>query len=160
MMSGRASRRPGYRCSGRHHLIAALACSAGMRCEDWALRAASYAPTCSCGASFFGLSGGAMTWSGWSLSKPRVAAIDQELHVGVLIEQVIDAFGAYGGLVVHTPGSSRPDPHRSSFRVGGDGGLDRVLLLLAGHEGPPAGSVRFGAADLELGAVQPHQEAV
>jgi hypothetical protein len=50
---------------------AAMACSAGMRCEDWALRAVSYAVTSSGGAVFFGFSGGAMTWSGWSLARPR-----------------------------------------------------------------------------------------
>jgi hypothetical protein len=41
MMSGRTSRRPVKRCSGRHHLSRAMACSTGMRCEDWTLRAAS-----------------------------------------------------------------------------------------------------------------------
>ena len=41
MVSGRASRRPVKRCRVRHHFIAAMACSTGMRCEDWALRAAS-----------------------------------------------------------------------------------------------------------------------
>jgi MFS family permease len=41
MVSGRASRRPVKRCRVRHHLIAAMACSAGMRWEDWALRAVS-----------------------------------------------------------------------------------------------------------------------
>src|SRR5262249_56340414 len=110
MMSGRASRRPVYRCSGRHHLIEAMACSAGMRCEDWALRAASYAPTCSCGASFFGLSGGAMTWVGGALSKPRGAGIDPELHVGGLIGQGIDVLGAVGGLGGVTPPSGPPLP--------------------------------------------------
>jgi hypothetical protein len=41
MVSGRTSRRPVKRCRVRHHLIAAMACSAGIRCEDWALRATS-----------------------------------------------------------------------------------------------------------------------
>jgi hypothetical protein len=38
--------------------------------------------------------------------------------------------------------------------VGGDGGIDRVLFLLAGYERPPAGSVGFESADLDFGAVQ------
>ena len=41
MTSGKTSRRPVKRCRVRHHLIAAMACSAGMRWEDWALRAVS-----------------------------------------------------------------------------------------------------------------------
>jgi hypothetical protein len=37
--------------------------------------------------------------------------------------------------------------------VGDGGGLDRVLLVLAGHKGAPAGSVGPGPADLGLGTV-------
>ena len=53
------------------------------------------------------------------------------------------------------PGADGAGPQRSAVGVGGDGGFDGVLFLLAGHERPPAGPVGSGPADLDLGAVQP-----
>jgi hypothetical protein len=37
-----------------------------------------------------------------------------------------------------------PGPEWPAMGIGGDGGLDGVLLLLAGHERPSAGPVGFG----------------
>src|SRR6266545_3493108 len=51
------------------------------------------------------------------------------------------------------PGSHRPRPQGAALTVGDGGGLDRVLLALAGHKRPPAGPVGPGPADLGLGAV-------
>src|SRR5262249_49139921 len=89
-----------------------------------------------------------------------VAGVDQELHLAVPVEQVVDAFGTHGGLVVHVSGSGGPGPDRAAAGVGGDGGLDGVLFLLAGDERSTAGSVRRGSADLDLGTVQPNYEAL
>jgi hypothetical protein len=74
--------------------------------------------------------------------------------LGVGVEEVVDAFGAYGGLVVLPAGADGSGPQRPAVGVGGDGGFDGVLLLLAGHERSPAGPVWLGSADLDFGAVQ------
>jgi hypothetical protein len=111
------------------------------------------------GLSFFGFSGGAVIWSGWSFGEAAVAGVDEEPHVGVGVEEVVDAFGAYGGLVVLAAGSDGSGPERPAVGVGGDGGFDGVLLLLAGHERSPSGSVGLGPADLDLGAVEAQGDA-
>jgi hypothetical protein len=56
---------------------------------------------------------------------------------------------------------SRPECHvgqRPAALVADLGELDGVLLLLAGHERPPARPVRLRAADLDLAAVQPQPD--
>jgi hypothetical protein len=75
-----------------------------------------------------------------------VAGVDEELHVGVGVEEVVGAFGAYGGLVMLSAWADGAGPHWSAGRVGGDGGFDRVLFALAGYERPPAGPVGLGGA--------------
>src|SRR6266540_5317351 len=58
------------------------------------------------------------------------------------------------------PGSHRPRPQGAALTVGDGGGLDRVLLALAGHKRPPAGPVGPGPADLGLGAVDAQLDPV
>src|SRR6266536_2225056 len=70
-VSGRSSRRPIQRCSGRQCLDPAMACSTQIRCEDWVWRACSQAWTTSGGASLAGFFGGTLTWAGWSRRRPR-----------------------------------------------------------------------------------------
>jgi hypothetical protein len=60
---------------------------------------------------------------------------------------------------VHTSGPDGSAPQRAAGGVGSDGGFDRVLLALAGHERPPTGPVGLGSADLDLGAVQAQSDA-
>src|SRR6266536_3147238 len=73
-VSGRSSRRPIQRCSGRQCLDPAMACSTQIRCEDWVRRACSQAWTTSGGASLAGFFGGTLTWAGWSRRRPRSPA--------------------------------------------------------------------------------------
>src|SRR6266508_5728462 len=70
-VSGRSSRRPIQRCSGRQCLDPAMACCTQIRCEDWVWRACSQAWTTSGGASLAGFFGGTLTWAGWSRRRPR-----------------------------------------------------------------------------------------
>jgi hypothetical protein len=60
---------------------------------------------------------------------------------------------------VHPAGAERPGPQGAAVPVGGDGGLHRVLFLLARGEGPAAGLARRGAPDLHFGAVQAEGDA-
>ena len=59
-VSGRSSRRPSQRCSGRQCLLPAIACSTQIRCEDWAWRACSQAAVTSGAASLPGFFGGTL----------------------------------------------------------------------------------------------------
>jgi hypothetical protein len=57
------------------------------------------------------------------------------------------------------PGRVAPAPQQAASFVADDGGLAGVLFLLAGHKRPPAGSVGFRSADLDLGAVDAQFDA-
>ena len=64
------------------------------------------------------------------------------------------------GLVVHAAGAERAGPQGAAVRAGDDGGLLRVLLLLARHERAAAGLARAGAPDLHFGAVHSQLDAL
>jgi hypothetical protein len=70
----------------------------------------------------------------------------------MLGEQVTDALGVDGGLVVHPPWLRRASPQRPPCGVTAGGELDGVLLGLARHECPPPRAVGLGSANLGLGA--------
>jgi hypothetical protein len=61
---------------------------------------------------------------------------------------------------VHPAGPERAQPQQPAVLVADRGGLDGVLLLLAGHERPPPGPARRGAAHLHLSAVDPQLHAL
>lgn len=67
-----------------------------------------------------GFGGGAVTCPGWS-GEAAVAGVDQKLHVGVVVDEVVDAFGAYGGLVVLAAGADGSGPQRSAEGLVGQG---------------------------------------
>ena len=50
-----------------------------------------------------------------------VAGVDQEPHVGMVVEEVVDVFGTHSGLVVLAAGTDGAGPQRSAVGVGGDG---------------------------------------
>src|SRR6266545_2141252 len=58
------------------------------------------------------------------------------------------------------PGRTAPAHRVRPPTVGDGGGLDRVLLALAGYKRPPAGPVGPGPADLGLGAVDAQLDPV
>ncbi len=68
---------------------------------------------------------------GMVVGQAAVAGVDEELYFRVPVDQLVDAFGLDGGLVVHAPGSSRAGPYGAAAGGRGDGCLDRVLFLLA-----------------------------
>jgi hypothetical protein len=70
-----------------------------------------------------------------------------------LLQQVIDAVGLQRGLVVHPARAERHVGQGAPALIADLGELDGVLLLLPGHERPPAGPARLWAADLDLAAV-------
>lgn len=72
-----------------------------------------------------------------------IALVDLGLHLRVEAELLGDALGAHGGLLVHPAWPDHPAEQRPPLAVAERGGLDGVLLLLAGHERPAT-----GAADL------------
>jgi hypothetical protein len=78
----------------------------------------------------------------------------------MLGQQVGDALGLDRGLVVHAARAHRPGPQGAALAVADHGGLEGVLLALAGDERAPAGSVGAGPADLGLGAVVAQLHAV
>src|SRR5260370_22242366 len=92
-----------------------------------------------------------MVWA--LLGRAAVSGVGFGLDLGDLGEQVGDALGSDRGLVVHAARAERPRPQGAPLLVGDDGGLLGVHLLLAGDERLPAGLVRAGAADLDLGAL-------
>jgi hypothetical protein len=65
--------------------------------------------------------------------QPPVALVDPDLDRGMLAEQVGDALGLGGGLVVQATGTHRAAPQDSAVPVAAGGGLDGVLLALARH---------------------------
>ncbi|OKI25608.1 hypothetical protein A6A07_30540 [Streptomyces sp. CB03911] len=74
-------------------------------------------------------------------SQAQVAVIEQYLDFWELPEEVVDALASYGGGVVHASWAEVAGPQGAALCVGDDGGLHRVLLLLAGHEGPRSAAV-------------------
>jgi hypothetical protein len=84
-----------------------------------------------------------------------IAGIDQDLHLWVDLQQDVDAFGPGGGEVVHPPRSGSAAPQRYAVGVGYHGGLDGVLLKLAGHERLTARSAGTRPTNPDLGGVQP-----
>ena len=58
------------------------------------------------------------------------------------------------------PGRIAPSPQGPAPAIADGRGLDRVLLLLAGHERAAAGPVRLWAPDLHLGAVDAQVHAL
>src|SRR4051812_46747395 len=138
MVSGRTSRRPVKRCRVRHHLISAMACSAGVGLGGWGLRGVLWGGLSSGGGVFFCFSGDALGGLGlagrfvgghllgWCVllrfqrwgddlvgvifGQAAIAGVDEELDVGVFVDQIVDAFGAYGGLVVLSAWADRAGP--------------------------------------------------
>lgn len=90
---------------------------------------------------------------GKCLGKPPVTGVHPGHDGRVVPQRLLDSLGLDGGLVVHPVRSHRPRPQGAALTVGDGGGLDRVLLALAGHKRPPAGPDGPGPADLGLGAV-------
>jgi hypothetical protein len=88
------------------------------------------------------------------LGQALIAGVNRGRDGGVLAQQVLDALGFDGGLVVHAARAHRPGPKGPAVPVGDGGGLDGVLLLLAGDERPPPRPVGPWPADLGLGPVQ------
>jgi hypothetical protein len=97
---------------------------------------------------------------GERLGQALVAAVDRGLHGGMLAQQVFDALGLGGGLVVHAARAYRPSPQGAALAVGDGGGLDGVLLLLAGDERPPPRAVGAWPAHRGLGPVNAQLDAV
>jgi hypothetical protein len=93
-------------------------------------------------------------------AEAEVAVVQEDLHVGEVPETGIDAFVARGGRVMHSPWSHGVGPERAALAVSDDGGLHRVLVLLARDEHAPAAAAGQGAADLDLGGVQPQLDAL
>src|SRR5512135_1408069 len=137
-----------------------MACSTQIRREDWAWRAWSQAWITSGAAFLAGFLGGTLTWAGWVAAQGPVAGVHFRFHVGELLQQVIDAVGLQCGLVVHPPRPERAVPQGAPALVADLGELDRVGLLLAGHERPPPGPARLRAADDDLAAVDPQPDAM
>ncbi|RPK65711.1 hypothetical protein EES44_13140 [Streptomyces sp. ADI96-15] len=76
----------------------------------------------------------------WELvCQPPVALVDLGRHLRVEPELLGDTLGAHRGLVVHAARAVRTRPQQTALAVADGGGLDGVLLLLAGDEGPPSG---------------------
>ena len=59
-----------------------------------------------------GFRGGAMTWPVMGFGQAAVAGIDQAGHIGVGVEEVVDAFGLDRGLVMHAARPDRAAPQR------------------------------------------------
>jgi hypothetical protein len=90
---------------------------------------------------------------GERLGQALIAAVDRGRDGGMLAQQVFDAVGLGRGLVVHGARAYRPCPQGPAVAVADGGGLDGVLLVLAGDERPPPRAVGTRPADLGLGAV-------
>jgi hypothetical protein len=73
-----------------------------------------------------------------------ITLVDLRLHPWVEAEVFGDAFGAHGGLVVHAPWPVGAVPQGAALAVADGGGLDGVLLLLAGDERAASGPVCCG----------------
>jgi hypothetical protein len=107
------------------------------------------------GASLGSLRGGAWDLVGEGRCQPSVTLVDPDLDRGMLAEQVGDALGLGGCLVVHATGTHGAAPQCAAVPVAAGGGLDGVLLALARNERPPSWSVRPRPANLGLGGVDP-----
>src|SRR6266545_178514 len=88
------------------------------------------------------------------LGQAPVASIDLGPDVGVSPEQVLDPLGLDRRLIMHPTGPHRPSPQRPTLAVADGGGLDGVLLALAGDERPPPRLVGPWPSDLGLGPVK------
>lgn len=157
-----SSRRPVYRCRGRHCRCSALACSTQIRREDRRRRISR--PSIPFGQRRVV---DVLRFPRWGADLVRelvgqapVALVDLGLHGGVLVKLLRDALGAHGSLVVHPSGTGGAGPQGAALVIADGGGLDRVLLTFAGDEGPSAGAVRLGPADLGLGAVDPQRDVL
>ncbi len=71
------------------------------------------------------------------VGQPLVALVDLGRHLRVEPELLGDTLGAHRGLVVHAARAVRTRPQQTAPAVADGGGLDGVLLLLAG-DGRPA----------------------
>ncbi len=87
------------------------------------------------------------------VGKSPVAFVDLGFHTWVGPEMFSDALGAHRGLIVHPARPHRPAPQGASLAVADGGGLDRVLLALAGDESGPSGASGPRPTDLGFGAV-------
>jgi hypothetical protein len=67
---------------------------------------------------------------GMVFGQDLVAGVNQQFDIGIQVEERVDAFDADRGGVVHTARSGSAAQRRAVF-IGGEGGLDRVLLDLA-----------------------------
>jgi hypothetical protein len=76
------------------------------------------------------------------------AGVDLGLDLGMAAQQVFDPLRAQRGDIVHPAGPERAQPQQPPVPVADRGGLDGVLLLLAGHERVPVGRHGCPAADL------------
>ncbi len=88
-----------------------------------------------------------------------IALVNLGFHRRVLAELLGDALGAHGGLAVHPAGPDHAAEQGAALVVAAGGGLDGVLLLLAGDERLTSGASRARAADLYLGAIDPQADA-
>jgi hypothetical protein len=86
--------------------------------------------------------------------------IAEDVHVRIQAELFCDAFGADGGLIVHSAGPWRTPPQHPPGAGRDQGELHRVLLLLARHKRPASWLSRGRAADLDLGPVDSQPDPV
>jgi hypothetical protein len=77
-------------------------------------------------------------------TESEVAVVQEDFHVAKVLETGNDAFVACGGSVMHSPGSQGIGPEHVALMVGDDGGLHRVLFVLARAERPPAAAAGRG----------------
>ena len=172
----RRGRRPGRRWPGRFRrsirgVRGSAAGSAIAWARRWRARRRSARRTAGCvllprrrflpaAASFFGFSGGALTWPGKSRARPRYPASTSALTWGYWRSRSSMPSVRSAVWSCMRPGRNAPAHSSPSLAVADDGGLVGVLLLLAGHERPAAGLARAGAPDLHLGAVDPQVDAL
>ena len=104
-----------HRCSGRHCLGSAMACSTQIRCRG--LRAAAPAGgVFGCGVLAWFLRWGA-DLAGEVTGQALIAGINLSVDIGMAAQQVFDAFGAHRGDIVHPAGPERVQPQQPARPV-------------------------------------------
>lgn len=130
-----------------------------MRFEECRCRARRRASRTSGGLILFPFLGGGDRLAGVVATESEVAVVQEDFHVGKVLETGADAFIACGGRVMHPSWSQGVGPECAALMVGDDGGLHRVLLLLPRDEGTASAAAGRGPADLDFGGVQPQLDA-